>query len=110
MAKEPAIDVEKAGRILGSTTHSHAEVAAGVRERPFMDRAIPVVDCAALAVFKALFDRSRDWADIEDMVSCGSLDCAHACAWLRRFQGQESPAARRLTDLARSRPDRPATG
>lgn len=74
----------------------HAEVAAGVRERPFMDRLIPVVDCTALAVFKALFDRTRDWADIEEMIAARSLEVPRAGRWLRSFQGPESPAARRL--------------
>ncbi len=80
----------------------HAEVAAGVRERPFMDRTIPVVDCTALAVFKALFDRTRDWADIEEMIAAGSLDVARASRWLRSFQGAESPAAMRLEALRSS--------
>ncbi|MFZ2050930.1 MAG: hypothetical protein WAU69_08385 [Solirubrobacteraceae bacterium] len=77
----------------------HVEVAAGVRERPFMDRAIPVVDCTALAVFKALFDRTRDWADMEEMIAAGSLDVSRATLWLRHFQGQESSAATRLEAL-----------
>ena len=47
----------------------HDEVAAGVRYVPFMDRTIPVLDCGALAGFKAMFDRTKDWADIEAMVS-----------------------------------------
>jgi hypothetical protein len=27
-----------------------------------------------LAVFKAMFDRTRDWADIEAMIAAGTLD------------------------------------
>jgi hypothetical protein len=77
----------------------HAEVAATLHERPFMDRAIPVVDCTALAVFKALFDRTRDWADVEEMIAAGSLDVARATLWLRHFQGQESSVAKRLEAL-----------
>jgi hypothetical protein len=90
----------------------HAEVASSVREVPFMDREIPTVDCTALAVFKALFDRTRDWGDIEEMLAVGSLDLPRACAWLRHFQGSDSPAASKLTDLGARAPaaDRPAGG
>lgn len=77
----------------------HSEVAAGIRERPFMSREIPVVDCTALSVFKALFDRTRDWADIEEMIAVGALDVPRASLWLRSFQGPESPAARRMEEL-----------
>lgn len=56
----------------------------------------------SLTVFKALFDRTRDWADIEDMIAAGSLDVSKACGWLLRIEGDEGSAARRLSALAPS--------
>lgn len=79
----------------------HDQVAAGIRQVPFLKRSIPVLDCTSLAVFKALFDRSRDWADIEDMVAAGTLDVTRTRDWLVRFQGEEGPAVRKLESLAR---------
>ncbi|HEY7831772.1 MAG TPA: hypothetical protein VIC06_14510 [Solirubrobacteraceae bacterium] len=77
----------------------HEEVARGVRQVPFMDRTIPVLGCTGLAVFKALFDRTKDWADIEAMVEVGAMDVAEAVAWLDRMVGPEHPAVRRMEAL-----------
>jgi hypothetical protein len=78
----------------------HDEVAQGVRLVPFEGRTIPVLDCTALAVFKALFDRTKDWADIEEMAAAGALDVAHAVAWVESLVGSDSSALRRLESLA----------
>ena len=51
----------------------HDEVAKGVREVPFSGRVVPVLGCTALAVFKALLSRTKDWADIEEMVAMGDV-------------------------------------
>lgn len=79
----------------------HEEVARGVREVPFMDRTIPVLGCGGLAVFKALFDRTKDWADIEAMVEAGAIDTADALSWVTRLVGAEHPAAKRMAALRR---------
>lgn len=77
----------------------HGEVAKNVRHVPFGDRTIPVVGCTALAVFKAMFDRTRDWADIEAMVEAKAIDVADAVSWIREMAGPQSPAAARLATL-----------
>ncbi len=78
----------------------HDAVADEVRLVPFEDRTIPVLGCTALAVFKALFDRTKDWADIEEMTAAGALDLARAQAWLEQLASADSTAARRLASLA----------
>ena len=78
----------------------HDEVAAGVRLVPFEGRTIPVLGCNALAVFKALFDRTKDWADIEEMAAAGALDLPRAEASVHRLVGADSAAVRRLASLA----------
>ena len=77
----------------------HDEVAAGVRYVPFMDRTIPVLDCGALAVFKAMFDRTKDWADIEAMVEGDSIDLEKTAAQIQELDGQDSHRAQRLLAL-----------
>lgn len=77
----------------------HEEVARGVRQVPFADRTIPVLGCTGLAVFKALFDRTKDWADIEAMVEGGTMSSAEALVWLRRMVGPEHPATQRMASL-----------
>ncbi len=79
----------------------HGEVAQDIRSVPFQGRTIPVLDCTALAVFKALFDRTKDWADIEGMLAAGALEAPRAIEWLERIGGADSAVAARLSSLAR---------
>jgi hypothetical protein len=77
----------------------HAQVSAEVRLVSFEDRTIPVVGCTALAVFKAMFDRPRDWADIESMVQARALDVGEALSWVSEMTGPDSAPAKKLTEL-----------
>jgi hypothetical protein len=78
----------------------HREVQRGVRMVPFSGRTIPVVGCTTLAVFKSLISRTRDWADIEEMVAMGQMNVADALAWIAQLVGAEDPAVARLRALA----------
>ncbi len=78
----------------------HSEAAADVRQVPFAGRAIPVLGCTALVVFKALLDRTKDWADIEAIAEMGSADLHEAGAWVARVVGPDDPIASRLAALA----------
>jgi hypothetical protein len=78
----------------------HAEVAARRVIVPFEGREIPVLQCTDLAVFKALFDRTKDWADIEAMAAAGTLDIPRLQASLKRFSGADAPGIARLHRLA----------
>jgi hypothetical protein len=77
----------------------HAEVAREVRRVPFAGGTIPVLGCGALAVFKAMFDRTRDWADIEAMVEAKALDVEATAARVRALEGGDSQRAERLLGL-----------
>lgn len=52
----------------------HAAAARHARSVPFAGAEIPVLGPVELAVFKAAFDRTRDWADIEAMLAARTLD------------------------------------
>jgi hypothetical protein len=77
----------------------HRNVASGVREVAFEGTTIPVLGCATLAVFKAMFNRTKDWADVEAMVEAGTLDATEALGWLVRLLGSDDPAVDRLARL-----------
>jgi hypothetical protein len=77
----------------------HAWVAQEVREVPFEGQQIPVVGCTALAVFKAMFDRTRDWGDIEAMAEARSLDLEEAIRRVLEMTGPDAPAATKLAAL-----------
>jgi hypothetical protein len=78
----------------------HDEVARRVRQVSFEGRSIPVLDCTALAVFKAMFDRPRDWVDIEAMLEARALDLGEVRRWVSEMAGPESTESRRLAELA----------
>lgn len=52
----------------------HADAARNRRLVSFAGTRIPVLGPVELAVFKVLFDRTRDWADIEAMIAARTLD------------------------------------
>jgi hypothetical protein len=52
----------------------HRRAAQHARLVPFEGTQIPILGPVELAVFKALFDRTRDWADLEAMAGAGTLD------------------------------------
>jgi hypothetical protein len=68
----------------------HDHVAAHLREVPFEGRTIPILDCTALAVFKAMFDRPRDWVDIEAMVQARAVDLDEARRWVVQMVGEDA--------------------
>lgn len=82
-----------------STTPFHAEVATRVRWEPFAGRDLPFLGCGDLAVFKAFFDRTKDWADLEAMQEAGSLDVAAVAGVLVGFLGPDDPRLARLLAL-----------
>lgn len=54
----------------------------------------------ALVVFKALFNRTKDWADIEAILAAGAVRRDDALEHVRRLVGTADPSAIRLAALA----------
>ncbi len=81
-------------------THPFHEVAqARVRCVPFGGSRIPVLDCTSLAVFKAFFNRTKDWADLEAMADAGQLDVDAVEGLLVDLLGKDEPRLQRLRQL-----------
>ena len=82
------------------TDEFHKEVARAVVDVPFENTTIPVLGCQALIVFKAMFGRSRDWADIEEILDARKKNVgADALGALAGIMGESDPAVVRLTEL-----------
>ena len=79
-----------------NTTAFHEGVASRVRHEPFLGVDIPFLACRDLAVFKAFFDRTKDWADLEEMAAAGSLDVEAVLGVLARYLGGDDPRIARL--------------
>jgi hypothetical protein len=80
----------------------HDEVERNVRHVSFGDHTIPVLDCTGLAIFKAMFGRSRDWVDIEAMIEARSFDVDEAMRWVHEMIGDD-PRIEKLAELRGTR-------
>lgn len=76
----------------------HAEVARRVRRVPFAGHEVKVLCAEDLAVFKAMFDRPKDWVDIDEMANSGALDRTVAARRLESLLGPGDPRVGRLAD------------
>jgi hypothetical protein len=76
----------------------HADAARHSRAVPFAGTHIPVLGPVELAVFKAMFDRTRDWADIEAMVSAATIDLDAVRATLATMLSPEDHRFARLDE------------
>ena len=83
-----------------NTTPFHEAAASRARFEQFGGANIPFLACRDLAVFKAFFDRTRDWADLEDMNAAGTLDHEAVLGVLVLYLGGEDPRVARLRALA----------
>ena len=84
-----------------NTTDFHEELLARVRHEQFAGTEIPFLSCFDLAVFKAFFDRTKDWADLEAMQTAGSLDIDRVAATLIEYLGATDERLERLRALRR---------
>lgn len=78
----------------------HDAVAGSVVWVKLEGRDIPVLDCASLVIFKAFFDRTKDWADIEAIALATPEDIEDAAATIADLVGEDDPAVEKLKALA----------
>lgn len=83
-----------------NTTDFHAQVAERTRREQFAGTSVPFLSCADLAVFKAFFNRTKDWADLEEMAAAGALDLDRVLGVLVRFLGPTDERIGRLRSLS----------
>ena len=79
-----------------NTTPFHEQVASRVRFEAFAGATVPFLACNDLAVFKAFFDRTKDWADLEEMAAAGTLDVESVLGVLVHYLGGDDPRVERL--------------
>lgn len=78
------------------TTQFHEDLQLRTAEHELAGRRLPFLGCNDLAVFKAFFNRRRDWADIEEMLRAGRLDVPYVSEILSEYLG---PGDERLRQL-----------
>lgn len=78
----------------------HEEMRKAARRVPFGDDTIPILAPEHLAVCKAMFDRPKDWIDIEQiLVATSPLDRDEIKDWLKRMVGEADPRIGKLREI-----------
>lgn len=72
-----------------NTAPFHENTARNARTVPFAGGEVPVLHPNDLAVFKAFFDRPKDWVDLEAMAAVASFDVATVRRWLVQLLGAD---------------------
>jgi hypothetical protein len=78
----------------------HDEMRRSARRVPFGEETLSILSPEHLAVCKAMFDRPKDWLDIEQiLVATHPLDLAEIEGWLERMVGRADPRMARLEEI-----------
>jgi hypothetical protein len=78
----------------------HDAMRDATRTVPFGKGTIPILAPEHLLVAKAVFNRSKDWIDIEQMlIAVGDLDLREVDRWLDHLVGTDDPRAERYRQL-----------
>jgi hypothetical protein len=78
----------------------HDAMRRQARMQPFGDGRLPILAPEHLLVCKAIFDRPKDWIDIEQILVCvQELDVAQVRAWLDRIVGSADPRRQRFEQV-----------
>jgi hypothetical protein len=81
----------------------HDAAARARRRVPFGDGEIPILAAEHLVVCKAVFNRSKDWVDIDAMLDLErGLDAAEILRWVGRIAGDDDPRYNRIAALLTS--------
>lgn len=83
-----------------NTTDFHVRASERTQVQPFLDEQIPFLSCRDLAVFKAFFNRTQDWADLEAMAGAGTIDVEAILGVLVRYLGGDDERIERLRALS----------
>jgi len=78
----------------------HEAMRHSARKVPFNGGTIPILSPEHLAICKAMFDRSKDWLDIEQiLVATDPLDTGEIEDWLERMVGRDNPRMEKLAEV-----------
>ena len=86
--------------IFFATLELHREMATSSHEVAFGPVHIPILSPEHLIVCKAVFDRPKDWVDIEEIVGWGTkVEGASVLRWTDELLGADSDQHERLVGL-----------
>jgi hypothetical protein len=67
----------------------------------FLTTIIPILSAEDIAIFKALYNRAKDWLDIEQLLAtqAGAFDASYVRRWIGGMLPDTDPARTRLEAL-----------
>lgn len=78
----------------------HDAASNARRTVPFADVTIPVLAAEHLIVCKVVFNRAKDWVDIDALLDAGTaVDTAEVLRWVGRIAGDEDPRYERVATV-----------
>jgi hypothetical protein len=78
----------------------HVAAAAARTKVPFADTTISILSATHLVVCKVVFNRARDWVDIDAMLTAdAAIDAAEVMRWVGRIAGDTDPRFDRIAAL-----------
>ncbi|MDP9181380.1 MAG: hypothetical protein M3P04_01225, partial [Actinomycetota bacterium] len=77
----------------------HRVIMTRTEQVAMLEATIPIISATDLMVFKMLYDRRKDWADIEELVRFGKVDVDEAKRWLTAIVGADDRRHGTLRDL-----------
>jgi hypothetical protein len=78
----------------------HRAAAESVRSVPFADGEIPILAAEHLVVCKVVFDRPKDWVDIDAIVADRTaVEAGEVLRWLGRIIGDDDPRYDRVASV-----------
>lgn len=78
----------------------HDAAARSCRDVPFADTTIPILSASHLVACKSVFNRAKDWVDIDAMlVADATVDVAEVMRWVGRIAGDTDPRYERIAAL-----------
>ncbi len=83
-----------------NTTPFHADVGRRSRVEEFNSARVPFLACRDIAVFKAFFDRDKDWTDLRAMARAGTLDAASVIGVLALYLGGDDVRIEKLRAIS----------
>jgi hypothetical protein len=84
-----------------ANTDFHTSMAERIERQPFGDAEIPVLSIEDLLICKVLFDRPKDWVDIDAVAATrrSELDGHYMLAWLGQFLEPDDPKLERIQSV-----------
>ncbi len=77
----------------------HVGVGGRFRVHSIAGESVPFLACADLAVFKAFFDRDKDWIDLATMADASTIDPGALAATIAEYLGADDPRMEKIRRL-----------